>query len=96
MRGVTGTLNLLEESVSTGVQAFISTSTSSVFGDGLVQPPDAPAALVTEEVVPIASSRAFRSASAPEQNWAGVLVMIPLSSSAEYESKMTCEVLWLD
>jgi UDP-glucose 4-epimerase len=50
---LTGTLNLLEESVNTGVQAFIFTSTTSVFGDALVPPPDAPAAWVTEEVVPI-------------------------------------------
>lgn len=50
---VTGTLNLLEEAVSTGVESFIYTSTTSVFGDALVPPAGSPAAWVTEDVVPI-------------------------------------------
>jgi UDP-glucose 4-epimerase len=50
---VTGTLNLLEEAVASGVEAFVYTSTTSVFGDALVPPPDAPAAWVTEEVTPV-------------------------------------------
>src|SRR6201999_288202 len=49
---VTGTLNLLEEAVAAGVEAFVYTSTTSVFGDALSPPPGAPAAWVTEEVVP--------------------------------------------
>src|SRR6266478_4784504 len=32
---ITGTLNLLEEAVTTGVESFIYTSTTSVFGDAL-------------------------------------------------------------
>ncbi|WP_119300017.1 NAD-dependent epimerase/dehydratase family protein [Dongia deserti] len=50
---VTGTLNLLEEAVAVGVKSFICTSTTSVFGDALVPPVGAPAAWVTEEVVPM-------------------------------------------
>jgi len=50
---VTGTLNLLESAVKQGVRAFIYTSTTSTFGDALTPPPGAPAAWVTEDVVPI-------------------------------------------
>jgi UDP-glucose 4-epimerase len=50
---VTGTLNLLEEAVAAGVQAFVYTSTTSVFGDALAPPAGAAAAWVTEEVRPI-------------------------------------------
>ena len=50
---ITGTLHLLEEAVTTGVESFVFTSTTSVFGDALVPPVRAPAAWVTEEVVPI-------------------------------------------
>lgn len=50
---ITGTLNLLEESVTAGVESFVFTSTTSVFGDALVPPPGTPAAWVTEEVRPI-------------------------------------------
>jgi len=50
---VTGTLNLLEEAVAEGVESFVYTSTTSVFGDALVPPPGAPAAWVTEEVMPV-------------------------------------------
>ena len=39
---VTGTLNLLEESVTAGAESFIYTSTTSVFGDALVPPQGAP------------------------------------------------------
>jgi UDP-glucose 4-epimerase len=49
---VTGTLNLLEEAVLAGVRAFVFTSTTSAFGRALTPPPGAPAAWVTEEVVP--------------------------------------------
>src|SRR5262245_19646143 len=35
---ITGTLNLLEEAVAAGVEAFIFTSTTSVFGRALVPP----------------------------------------------------------
>jgi UDP-glucose 4-epimerase len=49
---ITGTLNLLEEAVSAGVKAFIFTSTTSVFGRALVPPPGAPAAWITEDVMP--------------------------------------------
>lgn len=51
---VTGTLNLLEEAISSGVGCFIYTSTTSVFGRSLTPPPGAPAAWVTEETIPLA------------------------------------------
>lgn len=47
---ITGTLNLLEESVAAGVRQFVYTSTTSVFGDALVPPPGQPAAWITEAV----------------------------------------------
>jgi 3-beta hydroxysteroid dehydrogenase/isomerase family len=46
---ITGTLNLLEESVAAGVESFIYTSTTSVLGDALVPPRGAPAAWITED-----------------------------------------------
>jgi nucleoside-diphosphate-sugar epimerase len=50
---VTGTLNLLEEAAAAGVKSFVFTSTTSVFGDALVPPPGAPAAWITEDVMPV-------------------------------------------
>lgn len=50
---ITGTLNLLEEAVAAGVESFVYTSTTSVFGDALVPPPGAPAEWITEEVQPV-------------------------------------------
>lgn len=50
---ITGTLNLLEEAVSAGVKAFVYTSTTSVFGHVLAPPAGAPAAWITEEIVPV-------------------------------------------
>src|SRR5690348_7193975 len=50
---ITGTLNLLEEAARAGVTAFVYTSTTSVFGDALIPPPGAPAAWITEDVVPV-------------------------------------------
>jgi len=50
---ITGTLTLLEEAVAARVKAFIYTSTTSAFGRALVPPPDAPAAWITEDVVPV-------------------------------------------
>jgi len=50
---ITGTLNLLEEAVGAGVESFVYTSTTSVFGDALVPPPGHAAAWITEDVVPI-------------------------------------------
>jgi UDP-glucose 4-epimerase len=49
---ITGTLNLLEEATAAGVSAFVFTSTTSVFGRVLTPPPEAPAAWITENVVP--------------------------------------------
>jgi UDP-glucose 4-epimerase len=46
---ITGTLHLLEGAVTAGVETFVFTSTTSVFGDALVPPAGAPAAWVTEE-----------------------------------------------
>jgi nucleoside-diphosphate-sugar epimerase len=50
---ITGTLNLLEEAVASGVGAFVYTSTTSVFGDALVPPAGSPAAWITEVVAAI-------------------------------------------
>lgn len=50
---ITGTLNLLEESLAAGVERFIFTSTTSVFGDALVPPVGSPAAWITEAVTPV-------------------------------------------
>lgn len=50
---ITGTLNLLEEAVSAGVKSFVFTSTTSVYGHALTPPDGAPAAWITEDVVPV-------------------------------------------
>ena len=50
---ISGTLNLLEEAVAVGVKSFIYTSTTSTFGRALIPPEGAPAAWITEEVVPV-------------------------------------------
>jgi nucleoside-diphosphate-sugar epimerase len=50
---IAGTLNLLEAAVASGVESFVYTSTTSVFGDALVPPAGAPAAWVTEAVAPV-------------------------------------------
>ncbi len=50
---VAGTLALLEESVTAGVDRFVFTSTTSTFGRALVPRPGEPAAWITEDVVPV-------------------------------------------
>lgn len=50
---ISGTLNLLQEAVAAGVNSFVFTSTTSVFGDALVPPAGAPAAWITEDVAPV-------------------------------------------
>jgi UDP-glucose 4-epimerase len=50
---ITGTLNLFEEASMAGVEAFVFTSSTSVFGHALTPPAGAPAAWITEDVVPI-------------------------------------------
>jgi UDP-glucose 4-epimerase len=50
---ITGTLNLLEEAMAVGVESFIFTSTTSVFGAALVPRDGEPAARITEEVTPV-------------------------------------------
>lgn len=50
---VTGTLALLEAAARAGARAFLYTSTTSTFGDALAPPADAPAAWITEDVVPV-------------------------------------------
>ena len=50
---VTGTLNLLEESVVAGVGSFVFTSTTSAFGRALTPGAGAPATWITEDVVPV-------------------------------------------
>lgn len=49
---VTGTLNVLEEAVAAGVSRVVFTSSTTTFGRTLVPPPGAPAAWITEGVVP--------------------------------------------
>jgi UDP-glucose 4-epimerase len=49
---VTGTLVLLEAAVEAGVGAFVLTSTTSAFGTALTPGEGAPAAWITEDVVP--------------------------------------------
>jgi UDP-glucose 4-epimerase len=50
---VTGTLNLLEESVAAGVRQFVFTSTTSVYGFALNPAPAAAAVWVDEDLVPV-------------------------------------------
>jgi UDP-glucose 4-epimerase len=50
---ITGTLTLLQEAVAAGVQQFIFTSTTSVFGDALIPPAGQPAAWIPETVTPV-------------------------------------------
>jgi UDP-glucose 4-epimerase len=50
---ITGTLNLLEEAASVGVESFVFTSTTSTFGGALTPRAGAPAAWITEDVTPI-------------------------------------------
>jgi nucleoside-diphosphate-sugar epimerase len=49
---ITGTLNLLEAAAAAHVQAFVYTSTTSVFSGGL-PPSGAPAAWITEDAIPL-------------------------------------------
>jgi UDP-glucose 4-epimerase len=49
---ITGTLNLLEEAVATGVKSFVFTSTTSAFGRALSPGPGEPAAWIREDVAP--------------------------------------------
>ena len=53
---ISGTLNLLEAAVRAGVRAFVYTSTTSAFGAALTPPPDAPAAWITEDVMPVSKN----------------------------------------
>jgi nucleoside-diphosphate-sugar epimerase len=50
---IAGTLALIEEAAASRVTAFVYTSTTSVFGDALRPKEGAPAAWITEDVVPI-------------------------------------------
>ena len=50
---ITGTLALLEGAVAAGVGAFVYTSTTSAFGSALTPAPGAPAAWITEDVIPV-------------------------------------------
>jgi nucleoside-diphosphate-sugar epimerase len=50
---ITGTLNLLQESVAAGVGRFVFTSTTSTFGRALVPAAGEPAAWITEDVTPV-------------------------------------------
>jgi len=49
---VTGALSLLEAARAAGVDAFVFTSTTSVFGDAMRPPPGAPAVFVDEDLRP--------------------------------------------
>lgn len=50
---VTGTLTLLEEAAAAGIRSFVFTSTTSTFGRALTPVSGAPAAWITEDVVPV-------------------------------------------
>lgn len=50
---ISGTLALLDAAVEAGVEAFVMTSSTTVFGDALVPAPNEPAAWVDETVVPV-------------------------------------------
>jgi UDP-glucose 4-epimerase len=50
---ITGTLNLLEEAAAAGIESFVYTSTTSAFGYALTPPEGAPAAWITEDVMPV-------------------------------------------
>jgi UDP-glucose 4-epimerase len=50
---IVGTLCLLEEAATAGVRAFVFVSTTSAFGRALNPPPEAPAAWITEDTVPV-------------------------------------------
>lgn len=50
---ITGTLNLLEEAIRSGVASFVYTSTTSVFGDALVPREESPAVWITDEATPV-------------------------------------------
>src|SRR3569623_1263978 len=50
---ISGTLNLLEESVQAGVRAFVFTSTTSIYGHALNPRDGAPAVWVDEDLVPV-------------------------------------------
>jgi nucleoside-diphosphate-sugar epimerase len=50
---ITGTLNLLEEAVSAGLQRFVFTSTTSAFGRALTPAEGEPATWITEDVRPV-------------------------------------------
>lgn len=64
---VTGTLTLLEEAVAAGVTSFVFASTTSVFGNALRPPEDAPAAWVREDVRPVPRNIYGVSKSAAEE-----------------------------
>jgi nucleoside-diphosphate-sugar epimerase len=50
---IVGTLNLLEAAAANGIRSFVYTSTTSVYGRALVPDAGAPAAWITEDVVPL-------------------------------------------
>jgi UDP-glucose 4-epimerase len=50
---IAGTLTVLEEAVAAGVTRFVFTSTTSAFGRALTPAAEAPAAWITEDVVPV-------------------------------------------
>ncbi len=50
---ISGTLNVLEAALATGVSGVVFTSTSSVFGGALIPDEDQPAAWITEDVQPV-------------------------------------------
>lgn len=53
---VGGTSTLLAAAGEVGVSAFVMTSSTTVFGDALVPPPDQPAGWIDESVVPVAKN----------------------------------------
>ncbi|MFZ1175477.1 MAG: NAD(P)-dependent oxidoreductase [Mycobacterium sp.] len=50
---ISGTHTVLDAAVAANVRAFVMTSSTTVFGDALVPPPDEPAAWIDESVAPV-------------------------------------------
>jgi nucleoside-diphosphate-sugar epimerase len=50
---ISGTNTMLEAAAAANVRAFVMTSSTTVFGDALIPPPDQPATWIDESVVPV-------------------------------------------
>jgi nucleoside-diphosphate-sugar epimerase len=50
---ISGTNTMLEAAAAANVRAFVMTSSTTVFGDALIPPPDQPATWIDESIVPV-------------------------------------------